>query len=65
MKAQKINKKLNFNKLTISHLSNIHGGEDVNETRTCDSVCNEVYSCVTTCYQYTCPGWSLCPYWAC
>ena len=64
MKAQKINKKLLFKKLTISHLSDIHGGGSDDRTKTCVSVCAEAETCYT-CYQYTCIGWTDCPIIAC
>ena len=64
MKAQKINKKLNFNKLTISHLSDIHGGEEKVED-THYTYCKQNSCIICSGYAYTCPGWTRCPDLAC
>jgi len=60
MKTKKFSKKLTLNKLTVSSLNDVRGG--VEEVQTYPNDCAPT---LATCYQYTCDGWTRCPYYAC
>jgi hypothetical protein len=59
MKAKKINKKLSFNKLTVSNLSSINGGQVGAKLISLDS------NCLRTCHEYSCAFDTRCPQVGC
>ena len=60
MKAKKINKKLSINKLTVSNLSSINGGNVEPQYITIG-----VSLCLKTCIEYSCAWDTRCPQVGC